>query len=72
MDQARLFLQKIVNSLPNKIKLLRFLIFFFTNVANDIGKGVSFGKENHHSIRKIKENMNPELSFNFSEEQFYL
>ena len=28
---------------------------------------MSFDKENHHSICKIKENMNPELSFNFSE-----
>ena len=40
---------------------------FFTNVANDIGKGVSFDEENHPNICKIKENMNPELSFNFSE-----
>ena len=28
---------------------------------------MSFDKENHPSICKIKENMNPELSFNFSE-----
>ena len=47
---------------------MKFLIvFFFTNVANDIGKGVSFDEENHPSICKIKENINPELSFNFSE-----
>ena len=46
---------------------MKFLIVFFTNVANDIGKGVSFDEENHPSICKIYENMNPELSFNFSE-----
>ena len=50
------------------MKLVRFLIvFFFTNEDNDIDKGVSFGEENHPSICKIKENMNPELSFDFSE-----
>ena len=32
-----------------------------------MGKGVSFNEKNHPSICKIKENMNPELSFNFSE-----
>ena len=30
-----------------------------------MGKGMSFDEENHPSICKI--NMNPELSFNFSE-----
>ena len=45
------------------------IFFFFTKiiVANEIGKGVSFDETNHPSICKIKENMNPELSFNFSE-----
>ena len=43
-----------------------FNIFVFTNVANDIGKGVSFDEKSHPSICKIKEKMNPELSFNFS------
>ena len=46
---------------------MKFVIVFFTNVANDIGKGVSFDEENHPSICKINENRNPELSFNFSE-----
>ena len=32
------------------MKLVRFLIVFLINVANDIGKGVSFGEENHPSI----------------------
>ena len=49
------------------MKLVRFLTIFFTTVANDIGKGVSFDEKNHPSICKIKENMILELSFNFYE-----
>ena len=39
----------------------------FLRPGSSTGKGVSFDETNHPSICKTKENMNPELSFNFSE-----
>lgn len=39
---------------------------FFINVADDIGKGVSFNSETHPSICKIKENCKEERLFEIS------
>jgi hypothetical protein len=39
---------------------------FFVNVANDIGKDVIFYKNSHPSIKKIKNNTQHDILFDFT------
>ena len=40
--------------------ILLILFFFFINVANDIGKGISFDENNHPSIDRIRKKRSKE------------